>query len=346
MLRWTPGLFAAQDGMAPGHTIASASPPSDGSAGFTREIEIVVRNVNQAPVLLPMPLQQLIPEGRDPGLCAARHRPPTNDAMRLALIYDANTPEGVYFDPNTGYFEWTPGQGTVDNLSADTRAFNFTFSADDGQTVSYRTVQVRVFDVNRTPEIQTASRALLVGAGLCAAHRARCHRPRPARCASSTTDGTAQTEALSVSFSRLPEGARYDAASGRLLWTPGPGQVGDFIVLATVSDGRNSITRGFTLRVVADPTRQCAQDPRQPDAQHPGAAGPAGAGPPCGHRASARSRSCRCRRARRGRGPGRLDARHAGRPGPAAHHAQRPGAGRVARHLRPTPTASVPRTRR
>ena len=34
--------------------------------------------------------------------------------------------------------------------------------------------------------------------------------------------------------------------------TPGPGQVGDFTVLATVSDGRNSTTNSFVLRVVAD----------------------------------------------------------------------------------------------
>ena len=46
--------------------------------------------------------------------------------------------------------------------------------------------------------------------------------------------------------------ARVDAASGRFRWTPGPGQVGDFVVLARVSDGFDTVTQSFTLRVVAD----------------------------------------------------------------------------------------------
>ena len=45
-----------------------------------------------------------------------------NDAINMALQYDASTPAGVLFDPTTGYFEWTPGAEVVDNASADSRA--------------------------------------------------------------------------------------------------------------------------------------------------------------------------------------------------------------------------------
>ncbi|MFN8893023.1 MAG: Ig-like domain-containing protein, partial [Betaproteobacteria bacterium] len=126
-----------------------------------------------------------------------------------------------------------------------------TFSATDGTATTYRTVQVRVFDVNRAPQIETANRALLVGQPL-AIGIVRGASAAPGSLRVFDADGSAQTAELSVSFSGLPEGAHYDAASGRLLWTPGPGQVADHLVLATVSDGRNSVNRGFTLRVVAD----------------------------------------------------------------------------------------------
>ncbi|MBC7734291.1 MAG: putative Ig domain-containing protein, partial [Bacteriovorax sp.] len=169
LLRWTAGLFAAQsgnsndgqNGMAPGHYLLTAR-ASDGSASVTRDIEIVVRNVNQAPRLLALPLQ-LVPEGQTLNF-AVLASDGDNDATRLALIYDATTPAGVFFDAASGAFEWTPGFDVVNNASgALNTAYNFTFSASDGQATVYRTVQVRVFDVNRSPTILTASHALLVG---------------------------------------------------------------------------------------------------------------------------------------------------------------------------------------
>ncbi|MFO0444029.1 MAG: putative Ig domain-containing protein, partial [Betaproteobacteria bacterium] len=248
-LRWTPGYFAAQDGAASNGIYRFTATASDGHAQLTREIELRVRNVNQAPQLLPLPLQ-LVAEG-DALLFQLRASDPDSDAVRLALLYDDTTPNGVYFDPTTGYFEWLPGQDTVDNHTAGDRAFNLTFSATDGTATTYRTVQVRVFDVNRAPQIETANRALLVGQPL-AIDVVRGASAAPGSLRVFDADGSAQTAELSVSFSGLPEGAHYDAASGQLLWTPGPGQVADHLVLATVSDGRNSVNRGVTLRVVAD----------------------------------------------------------------------------------------------
>ncbi|WP_434735851.1 hypothetical protein [Candidatus Accumulibacter meliphilus] len=58
-----------------------------------------------------------------------------------------------------------------------------------------------------------------------------------------------------MSFSGLPEGARYDADSRHLVWTPGAGQIGDFTVSATVRDGQarnGTASTVFTLRVVAE----------------------------------------------------------------------------------------------
>ncbi|HET7864109.1 MAG TPA: putative Ig domain-containing protein, partial [Burkholderiaceae bacterium] len=252
VLRWTPGLFAAQsdntEGATPGRyrLVVTAG---DGMASVTREIDLAVANVNQAPSLLPMPLQ-LVQEGQTLAFTMLA-ADADNDATRLALVYDGDTPAGVNFDPNTGYFEWTPGADVVNNASGDSRTFSLRFSNTDGSTTTLRTVQVRVFDVNRAPDIATASHAAVVGQSFvlpvvkgatAAADAIRV----------SDADGAVQTQNLVVSFSNLPEGARYDAASGTLRWTPGPGQVGDFVVLATVSDGRNTTTQSFTLRVVAE----------------------------------------------------------------------------------------------
>jgi hypothetical protein len=248
LLRWTPGAFAAQDGAVPG-TYRLSVTAGDGHASAVREIDLVVANVNQAPTILPLPLQ-LTQEGLTLGF-TVRASDADNDAIRLSLVYDENTPSGVYFDAASGYFEWTPDATTVDNADTDASVFVFRFTGTDGSLTVQRLVQVRVFDVNRVPTLSTVSHALRVGqdfalpvvqggaAGMDAIRAV-------------DDDGADQTAALILSFTNLPEGARYDAPSGRLLWTPGPGQVGDFVVFAHASDGRNTTTRSFTLRVVAD----------------------------------------------------------------------------------------------
>ena len=62
----------------------------DGSASATRTIELVVRNVNQAPRLLPVPLQ-LVQEGQTLAFTMLAGDA-DNDPTRLAFIYDDDTP--------------------------------------------------------------------------------------------------------------------------------------------------------------------------------------------------------------------------------------------------------------
>ena len=57
-----------------------------------------------------------------------------------------------------------------------------------------------------------------------------------------------QTQGLTVSFERLPEGAVYDAANGRLRWTPGPGQAGEYVVLVKLTDGKAVTVRPLAIR--------------------------------------------------------------------------------------------------
>ena len=165
---WTPDLFAAQDGNdgdtpLPGHWRFSVT-AGDGVASFTRDIEIAVADTNQAPQILPIPLQ-LIDEGETLAFTVVASDV-DRDAVLLSLVHDQGTPAGVSFNASNGRFEWTPDQNVVDNGSADSHAFSFTFRANDGRTadnsLSTQTVQVRVFDVNRRPQISVSNHAVVV----------------------------------------------------------------------------------------------------------------------------------------------------------------------------------------
>jgi len=250
VLNWTPDLFAAQDSNTgtPGlwrFTVKA----SDGSAEFVRTFEIAVANFNQTPRILPMPLQ-LVSEG-DTLSFTVRTGDADNNIIHTGLIYDDSTPAGVFFDGSTGYFEWTPDQDVVNNAAVDNKPYLFTFTATDGVATTTQTVQVRVFDVNRVPRLTANNHAVVVGQTISI----------PVQLGGDVNsngiiavddDGVAQTDALAISFTGLPEGAQYDAQIHRLNWTPGPGQIGDFIIAARVSDGRNTTTRTFTIRAVAD----------------------------------------------------------------------------------------------
>ncbi|MDB5858608.1 MAG: hypothetical protein JWQ76_2297, partial [Ramlibacter sp.] len=261
-LQWTPGAFAAQ-----GNNLLNGSGAidpinnglyrvqlvaSDGSAFFTRTIDITVANTNQAPRLLPLPLQ-LVSEGDTIGF-VVRPVDADGDALRLALVYDGTTPAGVLFDPNTGYFEWTPTQEVVNNSALSNQPFTFAFTASDGQATATQTVQVRVFDVNRAPRVVASNHALVVGQAF--SLPVTLGTSGPAGLAVSDPDGTAQTQALAIGFTGLPAGASYDAATRKLSWVPGPGQVGDFVVTAVVADtavqGALTTRQSFVLRVAAD----------------------------------------------------------------------------------------------
>ena len=167
---WTPDLFAAQDGsdpdpgaVRPGHWRFSVT-ASDGMATFSRAIEIVVANANQAPRILPMPLQ-LIEEGETLAFTVVASDA-DRDAVQLSLVHDQGTPAGVSFNASNGRFEWTP-EDVVDNSIADSRSYTLSFRANDGRgadnSISTQSVQLRVFDVNRRPQISVGNHAVVIG---------------------------------------------------------------------------------------------------------------------------------------------------------------------------------------
>ncbi|WP_374355280.1 Ig-like domain-containing protein, partial [Chitinimonas sp.] len=256
-LDWTPNVFAAKGASEgnPNGVYTVVLHAGDGMAQLTHTLEIRVAHVNHAPSILPMPIQQ-VAEGDTLNFDLITSDIDA-DGLVLNLLHDANTPQGVSFDPRTGSFEWTPPLGTVIEPGSSNKVYSFTFSASDGIAPPVmQTVQVRVMKTDRAPQIFASNHALQVGRGFSldvikggTAASARAN----GGIVVNNLDGTVQTQALTVAFDNLPAGARYDAPAGKLIWTPGPAQVGDFQVTARVSDSFGTTsTRVFTLRVAAD----------------------------------------------------------------------------------------------
>jgi Putative Ig domain len=221
-LRWTPNNLAAQNNSlnSPAGTYRFTLTASDGAAQVSREIEVKVANVNQAPRVLPLPLQ-LIQEGETLAF-TVRAADPDGDATKLSLIYDDSTPEGLLFDETTGTLEWTPSQDIVNNASQTNQAYTLNFRASDGQSTGMQSVQVRVFDVNRPPSIRASNHALVVGQNFslpvtlgalaqnAAGSNAGSNSGNNNGLIFNDADGSAQTQNLAISFLNLPEGAGYD----------------------------------------------------------------------------------------------------------------------------------------
>ncbi|QKS29665.1 MAG: tandem-95 repeat protein [Candidatus Accumulibacter similis] len=254
-LSWTPDLFAAQEGNSGSAGLWRFSlRGSDGSAYFTRDIELQVGNRNQPPRLAPIPLQ-LVSEGET--LAFGVHASDADgDAVRIALLHEPTTPNGVSFDPATGHFDWQPGHAVVDNATADDRSFVFTFRASDGQAISTQSVRVLVLDSNRRPQVVARNHAVVVGDTLRIPVVAdSAGQPASDGIAVADPDGAAQTQGLTLSFANLPAGATYDSQSRELRWTPAPGQIGDHLLTVAVADGRPGQNacgeHSFVVRVLA-----------------------------------------------------------------------------------------------
>ena len=58
---------------------------------------------------------------------------------------------------------------------------------------------------------------------------------------------------LTYSATGLPEGATLDAHTGVFTWTPGPAQVGDYLVQFTVTDGELSASCRRSCRATLNP---------------------------------------------------------------------------------------------
>ena len=249
-LVWLPSYNAAQDSNANQAGLWQVQVTgSDGVNTFTRHLNIQVTNINQTPRILPMPLQ-LIQEGETLSFNAIGVDA-DNQAVKLSLLRDQDTPDGIYFDSASGYFEWTPDFNAVNNTHVQDKVLTFNFAVTDGISTSTQRVQVRVLDTNRQPELVVSPHALVVGQSFeLPTQRGATSDVRALSI--NDIDGQAQTQALTINFSQLPQGTYFNSQTQRLVWTPNPAQIGDHQIKVIVSDGQSQTTELLTLRVFAE----------------------------------------------------------------------------------------------
>ncbi len=217
VLRWTPNLFQA--GSYPGIVFSA----SDGNRASTETITIQVNNANQAPVLVPLPVQS----GREGAPLQFTLIAADFDVDPLSVFPLTPLPAGARFDAATRQFQWTP---TFDQAGTYTLRFGAQDPAGLRGTVD---VIVRIDNVNRAPTLSVSNHSALVG------------QPLSFFVLGNDPD---EEDRLTFAAENLLEGAMLDPLTGRFQWTPGPGQTGDFTVAFSVSDGQASVSRSALIR--------------------------------------------------------------------------------------------------
>ncbi|MBN8491307.1 MAG: tandem-95 repeat protein, partial [Burkholderiales bacterium] len=222
LLQWTPGFESA------GRYAGIVLTASDGSRSSSETIAIEVVPTNRAPFLVPIDaiggqersLLQFTLTGSDP------------DGDLLVYRSLGGLPAGASFDEGTGQFRWTPDydQAGVHVLQFATR--------DPAGAEAQRTVTITIDDVNRAPALSFGNHRVALGDTL--------------RFSVVGSDPDLN-ETLRFAASGLPQGATLDAVTGEFVWTPAPGQVGEHLVVLSLSDGKTQVQRGLALAVDALP---------------------------------------------------------------------------------------------
>ncbi|MHB8955464.1 MAG: putative Ig domain-containing protein [Pirellulaceae bacterium] len=222
ILQWAPNMDQA--GNYPNITLAA----TDGHSTSTASITIHVTNTNQSPQFVATTSQYVLEKQQLKFVIAAQ------DADHDALAYRTQDvlPSGARLDALSGRFTWTP---TYDQAGD----YPLTFVVEDGSGLrDTMDVTLHVRNVNRWPVIDVDNHSVTLGATLEFFVQA--------------TDLDAGST-LTYGATNLPDGATIDPHTGRFLWTPGPGQAGEYGVAIHVSDGEATASTSIVLAAAIAP---------------------------------------------------------------------------------------------
>ena len=177
----------------------------------SQTVQITVGNVNRPPTLNPIG-SQTADAGTPLSFTVSATDPDTDDTLTFSA---SGLPPGAGFDPATQTFTWTPGYDQAGN-------YTVTFAVSDGYVSVTQNVSITV-NANRPPVLDPiGDKTVNEGETLTFA----------------VTGGDPDTgDAVTFSTGTLPTGATFDPISHTFSWTPAWGQVGNYSVQFTVTDG-------------------------------------------------------------------------------------------------------------
>ena len=130
------------------------------------------------------------------------YRAVANDPDGINVTYVlVEGPEGMSFDSATGQIDWTPIQGTPDEIEVILRAY------DSRGGFASQSFNIEVEGGNRAPVIEPIGNQV-VGAE---------NAPFELRLGAIDPDG----DPVVMWVENLPDGARFDASVNSIRWTPG-----------------------------------------------------------------------------------------------------------------------------
>jgi len=205
---------------------------SDGELTDSETIDIVVTNVNRAPVLAPIG-NQIISENQTLSFSLS-----ASDADGNNLSYSAlNLPSGATFSGNT--FSWTPTYAQAGNYE------NIEFAVTDNGSpmeLAVELVTITVGDVNRAPELTNPGpQSNIEGQNVSFTITA--------------TDPDGDTVTLSAV--NLPSGATFSSNTGVFSWNPSNTQAGIYTPTFTATDNGSPIESSsldVVITIGDDPT--------------------------------------------------------------------------------------------
>ncbi|MGF1675356.1 MAG: putative Ig domain-containing protein, partial [Rivularia sp. (in: cyanobacteria)] len=222
LIKWTPNY--TQAGTYDNITITA----TDGNKQSTQTFSIVVENTNRSPVIIPLPTQV----GDENSFL--RFKVNAVDYDVEGVIYStSDLPSGASFDNRTGDFIWKP-------TFEQSGQYKFTFEATDALgEVGKRDVNVLISNTNRNPLLKVSNRALALGENL-----------------SFILDGSDPDSNTQLTYTAdiLPEGATLNTQTGEFNWTPNPGQVDNYSINFSVSDGQSTVTENALIKVALTAT--------------------------------------------------------------------------------------------
>ncbi|MFJ5491204.1 putative Ig domain-containing protein [Pectobacterium carotovorum] len=221
---------------------------TDGSsASVSTTFGLSVTNVNDAPVVSGTIAAQSIAQGGSLNVTipAGTFTDPDGDTLTLSATLADGTalPSWLSFNPATGTFSGTPGNGDVGNLTIKV-------TATDGSSASVSTTfGLSVTNVNDAPVVSgtIAAQSIAQGGSL--------NVTIPA---GTFTDPDGDTLTLSATLAdgtALPAWLSFNPATGTFSGTPANGDVGSLTIKVTATDGSNtsvSTTFGLTVTNVND----------------------------------------------------------------------------------------------